>query len=134
MNELEGKHHDNYSDHHLIDKEWIITTELVRKLNDYFVTEGGERYETKRPPITKTALQTVSIGHVKRLLYRIDTTKSNNSEDFPSWISEAAAENLSIPVTNIINTMLDSNTYPSVWKKAEIRPLMNVKNPSQLSQ
>ena len=112
----------------------IITTELVRKLNDYFVTVGGERYETKRPPITKTALQTVSIGHVKRLLYRIDTTKSNNSEDFPSWISEAAAEDLCIPVTNIINTMLDSNTYPSVWKKAEIRPLKKVKNPSQLSQ
>ena len=118
----------------MIDNEWIITTELVRKLNDYFVTVGGERYETKRPPITKTALQTVSIGHVKRFLYRIDTTKSNNSEDFPSWISEAAAEDLCIPVTNIINTMLDSNTYPSVWKKAEIRPLKKVKNPSQLSQ
>ena len=43
FNELEGKHHANVSEHHLIDNEWIITTELVRKLNDYFVTVGGER-------------------------------------------------------------------------------------------
>jgi hypothetical protein len=38
-----------------------------------------------------------------------------------------------IPLTDIFNTMLESNTYPAVWKRAEIRPLNKVKNPTKLS-
>ena len=42
-------------------------------------------------------------------------------------------EDQCIPVTDIINTMLETNQYPSEWKKAEVRPLKKVKNPTKLS-
>ena len=70
-----------------------------------------------RPSVMPQALQPFSIGQVKHLLKKIDTTKANNSDDFPPRISKAAAEDICVPVTNIINTMLASNKYSSAWKK-----------------
>ena len=134
VRDIEGKQQEKISNHHLIDNQWISTPEFVSRLNEYFVTVGGDRDMSARPSVLPQALQPVSIGQVKLLLKKIDTTKENNSDDFPSWISKAAAKDICVPVTNIINTMLASNKYPSAWKKAEIRPLKKVKNPDRLSQ
>ena len=50
------------------------------------------------------------------------------------WLTKTAAEDLCVPVTHIINKMLEHQQYPNPWKHAEVRPLKktaNAKEPSQ---
>ena len=64
---------------------------------------------------------------------KLDISKATNCEDFPAWVSKEACEDLCLPLTDIINCILQTNSYPKLWKKAEIRPLKKVKNPSNPS-
>jgi hypothetical protein len=68
------------------------------------------------------------------MLKNVNPNKSTNCEDWPAWITKAACEDLCVPVTDIFyNCMLATNTYPNVWKTAEIRPLKKTKNPEKPS-
>ena len=76
-------------------------------------------------------LEHVSIGEIKLMLKQIDTSKSCNSNDFPSWLLGEGREDLCIPLHHhIINTMLNTGEYPDLWKEAEVRPLPKVKTPN----
>ena len=109
------------------------TGQLVELLNDHFVNVGGERDLTAAPTVVPHKLEPVSIGQVKSMLKNVNPNKSPNCEDWPAWITKAACEDLCIPVTDIYNCMLATNTYPNVWKTAEIRPLKKTKNPEKTS-
>ena len=126
---VEGRLPDQPSEYHLIDGQWVNTSQLVELLNDYFINVGGTRDLTQIPDIGAENLEPISIGEVKALLRTINTSKCTNSDDWPAWVSKASHEDLCIPVADIFNCMLATNHYPNVWKSAEIRPLKKVKNP-----
>ena len=67
---------------------------------------------------SKTTLDQVHMGEAKLSLGKIDTTKANHGDDYPSWISKENAEDIALPLTDIINSMLKSQIYPSLWKSA----------------
>ena len=134
IKEMEGKFQDRTSKFHLIDDTWVTTDKLVEILNEYFVKVGGERDLQSKPETQCQPLCETSIGEVKQLLRKLDTSKSTNSEDFPTWVSRSAIEDICIPVTDIINCMLRSNLYPHMWKRAEIKPLKKTKNPTTPSE
>ena len=60
----------------------------------------------------------------------IHSAHNSHSHDFPSWISKCYHEDIAPPLTNIINCMLSTLTFPSRWKNAEIVPLPKTSNPS----
>ena len=133
IKQIEGKTADTVNDFHRIDNRWVKTSELVGILNDYFISVGGKRDMSERPELTPAPLSDVSIGEVKYLMRKLDTSKATNCEDFPAWVSKEGCEDLCLPLTDIINCMLQTNSYPKLWKKAEIRPLKKSKNPSSPS-
>ena len=134
LKEIEGKREAEVSRFHLIDDKWLSTAQFIERLNDYFISVGGNRDPDNVPCIPSSKLDEVSLGEVKILLRDIDQTKSTNSDDFPAWISELGFEDMCIPVADILNCMLQTNVYPDIWKKAEIRPLKKVKNSTKLSE
>lgn len=134
LREIEGKQVTEVSRFHLIDDKWLSTDQFVERLNDYFISVGGNRNPENAPCIPSSELDKVSIGEVKTLLRNIDHSKSTNGNDFPAWISKLAFEDMCIPVTDILNCMLETNVYPDIWKTAEIRPIKKVKNPTKLSE
>ena len=80
------------------------------------------------------ALSPLSYGEVKLLLKQINTSKATHHNDTPAWLTKTAADDLCVPVTHIINKMLEHQQYPNLWKHAEVRPLKktaNAKEPSQ---
>ena len=109
----------------------MTTPQFLETQNQYYSSLGGSSNIT--PPqfsAIDTPLSTVSIGLVKCRLRRINTTKANHSDDFPSWISKEFCEDIAPPLTNIINCMLSTSSFPSLWKHAEIAPLPKTSNPS----
>ena len=130
IKEMEGNCQDQQPNFHLIDDTWVTTEKLVTILNKHFVRVGGDRDAANRPETLFQPLCELSIGEVKQLINKLDTSKSTNSDDFPTWVSKSAVEDICVPVTDIINCMLKTNQYPQIWKHAEIRPLKKTKNPS----
>ena len=131
IDRLEGKAKKELPNYHMMEGNWYSTAELVEKLNQYFSKVGGKRdgvYSTcANPP---TCLSPVSYGEVRQLLKRINTRKSTHSDDLPTWLSKECADDLCVPVTHIINKMLESQQYPDLWKHAEVKPLQKVTNPT----
>ena len=58
-------------------------------------------------------------------------THSTSTADFPSWISKNNSHLLCTPVSNIINAVLSSGTYPKLWKAAKVTPIKKTKTPTQ---
>ena len=104
---------------------------LANILNSYFANIGGSRIGEQVLP-TDYAMEPFRTyeGLVKSKLKKIDTTKSVHSKDFPSWISKKHADDICIPMTDIINIMFKQMKFPSLWKQAEVIPLNKVPNPT----
>ena len=129
INKIDGKCQDNIPECHLMDGQWLTTSEVTDELNRFFSQIGGNRQGTQQ--LCKNlpgALSPVSIGEVKYLLKQLNTHKATHSNDIPTWVSKAGAEDLCIPVTSIINKMLETQEYPRKWKNAQIRPLKKISN------
>lgn len=106
---------------YMIDGKWCTPEILAEELSVYFSSIGGEsvateglRYETTHQ------LESISESLVHKLLKAIDTRKATHSEDYPAWLSKDNAESISIPVTDIINCIMQTKKFPQEWKKADI--------------
>ena len=96
------------------------------KLNELYIAVGGDCIPVSGVSATAAAegsLQPLSVGEVKTLLGRLDPGKATSSEDFPTWVSLEGREDLCIPLSNIINSMLKSAEFLDFWKRAEVRPI-----------
>lgn len=80
---------------------------------------------------TKGIPLTVTEKEVFKLLEKIDTRKATSSIDFASWISKNNSHLLCIPVSHIINVILQCGEYPKLWKQAEVAPIPKISNPAQ---
>ena len=124
-------------DRHLIDGEWMSSQRLCEDLNNYFTGIGGSCLPTSHQSDSTSSCSAptiVHIGQVKQRLQSLDVRKSAHSDDFPAWISQECAEDVCIPLTNIINAIFHQRKFPGLWKKAEVLPLPKVKNVTTLSE
>ena len=98
--------------------EWLTSDQFVDKLNTYYV-EQGDSTDINIPeiPPTNCDIYTDEIA-VFNLLSKINTRKATYSMYFPIWLSRNNAHIL----TDIINTIITSGTFPAIWKTAEISP------------
>ena len=81
--------------------------------------------------VNRTELEPLSLGEVKTLLKRLDTSKATSMEDFPTWVSSEGHEDICLPLLDILNTMLSINEFPNLWKRAQIKPSPKVSMPTQ---
>ena len=136
LNQLTHKtSNQNNNNRLLIDGEFLTTQDFTNNINDYYLTVGGEAIPQNDLEIRSLhdshPLDLLSIGEVKRLIRKLDTTKSTSSEDFPTWLSKECCEDICIPIHDIINCMLSTGRYPTLWKRAQVAPQPKIKNPSE---
>lgn len=133
IKELTGERHTT-NDAPLIniEGEWLSPAQFGANLNEFYLA-GHDTIDIDYPevPPISTPIETISEETVFRLLCDINTKKSTNSSDFPSWVSKNNATVIHKPMHDIINTILQSGTYPSLWKKAEVAPIKKIKNPKE---
>ena len=121
---------------YILDDKYLNIQETVVKLNEYFSTVGGKPSEidlsNQISLLTEHELF-VHPGQVKTWLKQIDCRKSTCSQDFPPWVSKLCADDLCLPLCNVINSSLRRGIYPDIWKAAEVVPLEKVKSVKALS-
>ena len=90
-----------------------------------------ESPETNHCHADATPLDHLSLGEIKLLLNKLNTRKSTSTEDFPTWVSAEASEDICVPLQDIINTMLTTSEFPCKWKRAQIKPVPKISSPTQ---
>ena len=120
----------------IINDRRVNDDELCSELNCYFKSVGGQLQQVVSTSYPCDAgdsspLEHVSIGEIKLMLKQIDTSKSCNSNDFPSLLSVDGREDLCILLHHIINAMLNTGEYPDLWTEAEVQPLPKIKTTTE---
>ena len=112
-----------------IEERWHSSNEFAQKLNEFYLQDHNK---SDFPEIPSSGISLhVTEEDTFKLLEKINTTKSTSTADFPSWISKNNSHLLCAPVSNIINAVLSSGTYPKLWKAAEVTPIKKTKTPTQ---
>ena len=75
------------------------------------------------PPPSTFCLKPVTVQWCDEALSSLKLSRSSGSDNIPSVALHAASSSLSTPVCSILNSSLNSSTFPSVWKTALVRPL-----------
>ena len=70
------------------------------------------------------------IGEVKSAIKAIDSSKAVNSSEYRPWISKLYHKDLCVPITSIINDVLQQMRFPSPYKTAEITPVPKHSSPA----
>lgn len=116
-----------------LDNKWQTMADFVENQNNYYssITENIKITIPQCPESTLTATPppSVTIGEVKMQLRKLCTTKATHSADFPAWISKQNADDVAVPLADIINNIFASGKFPTKWKSAEIMPLNKITNP-----
>ena len=73
--------------------------------------------------VPEQTVHSVSAGAVKKKLKELNTKKATHSNDFPAWITKLCAEDICLPLTDILNCMFATCKFPNKWKVAEVCPL-----------
>ena len=120
------------STHVIIDDTKLSNDTFCKNLNSYYVEVGGIRATSNSATVSSNTykLDHLSLGEVKSLMRKLDKSKATSNEDFPTWISKEGIEDLVTPLHNIINCALDTNSFPDIWKKAQVVPIPKNKTPS----
>ena len=116
--------------HYTINGEYLSKQETSERLVNFFSNIGGTPSHVDRDGVkqeTSASCPVIHIGQVKRWLLDINTKKATCSRDSSAWITRMCAEDLCIPLCNIINNCFSCGIYPDIWKYAEIFPLEKCK-------
>lgn len=118
-----------------MNNRWLNKSQFARQLNDYYL-QDHDKFSLDYPDIPSTTgpYPTVDEMTVYKLMRKINTNKATNREDFPSWVSNNNAHFLAQPLTNIINSILQTGKFPRLWKRAEITPLNKVRSPQTFKE
>lgn len=68
------------------------------------------------------------------MLKKIDCKKSTHSCDFPAFISRDFAEDMAVPIADIINATFRQQEYPIKYKRAEVVPIKKISAPSTFKE
>lgn len=120
-----------------MNNRWLNMTQFVNELNSYYLSDHDSYipdFPDMHVPETVASCYQTNEMAVYALLSKLNTSKSTNTEDFPTWVSKNNAHLITQPMTDIINTVLKSGQFPRLWKRAEITPLNKVKSPQTFKQ
>jgi hypothetical protein len=122
----------------VIEGQNLTPAEFCTQLNEHFAKVGGQSiHRNGLPPNCQEhqkSLDEVSLGEIKLMLSKLNTTKATSDEDFPTWISLDGREDMCIPLHDIINCMLVHREFPNKWKRAQICPIPKIAHPTRYKE
>ena len=118
-------------------------------LNDFYVNiaknigiDSGSDTNTSHPSITKIVeqntngesnspfnFQHVTPDIVYKHLKNVNPKKATGIDNIPPKILKYSASTISKPLSNIVNKMIETNTFPEDLKKAQVTPLFKKDDP-----
>jgi hypothetical protein len=118
---------------HLPDKEQAekIADNIAAVSQEY---EHLKKDDIKVPEFEKSTTPHIPIAEVYETLMTIKTKKSTAPGDVPAKLIKRAAEHLSAPLADIINTGIRLGEWPDIYKAETITPVPKVNPPKLLDE
>ena len=73
-------------------------------------------------------------NEVRKILQNMRNDSSTDHHSIPIKFPKFAADDISLPLTNIINNPIQMNVFPAHWKIDHICPISKVRNPVQMKE
>ena len=78
--------------------------------------------DIKVPNFERSSIPHISVSEVKEKLNEIKTKKSTAPGDIPAKLIKVAADNIAVPLTDIINASIRLGQWPDIYKIETITP------------
>ena len=103
-------------------------TELTKKIDKNTATDPTKKLEEKMSQqryshINKFKLEEVSEDDIKVIIQELKPKKSCGKDGMSAELLKLGSEALIPPLTKIINKSIRSETFPTYWKEAIVKPL-----------
>ena len=79
-------------------------------------------------------LRAVTYNEVQKELKNLRKNASTGSDNIPAKYIKLIADTICSPLTYIINSYINSNSYPTKWKLSRVVPVPKVKNPNTINE
>ena len=117
-------------------KQWYFVQQTFE--NNYFVTKvrnlRNNLPASRGNPLSKDdelmrnrscnfKFRAVHPDEISKIISNLKTTISCGLDDIDSYVIKLAKEELTPAITHIVNLSLQTETFPTIWKKAKVIPL-----------
>ena len=79
-----------------------------------------------------TSIPHVSVSEIQEKLLNLKTKKSTVPGDMPAKLTKAAAEDVAVPLADVVNTSIRLGQWPNIYKIETITPAPKVQPPKVL--
>jgi hypothetical protein len=121
-------------------------SEVCEKLNDFYVNiaknigiDVQENISQTHPSVSKIIethntnnqfhFQSVTQTEISKSLKSLNPKKATGVDNIPPKILNCSAPSISVPLTRIVNKMIETNIFPDDLKKAQVTPLYKKDDP-----
>ncbi len=109
---------------HLISQENFLE-EIVDK---YSTHESIQAIRKHCKSATEFKFHKVSVDYIHKILSKIKANKATGFDNIPPKIMKICADEMAVPMTDIINTAIENNIFPDDMKFADLCPTFKKKN------
>ena len=124
------------------DKIFSEAIDKANLLNTYFVSQSTLDLKTEpnlpkqssnpNPRISINRIET-TVEEVYKILTKLNIGKANGPDDISNTILKHCAAPLADPIATIINKSLETGTFPTIWKNANVIPVFKNGNKEDVS-
>jgi len=114
--------------------EFESTASLANRINDELVKSFTPRYNA--PDVSKTPVahnMLITEQEMVNLLHTIKPQKAPGSDGIPNALLKAASNVIAHPLCDIFNNILQTQSYPHLWKIGDVVPIPKTK-PIEISK
>ena len=121
-------------------------SEVCEKLNDFYVNiaknigiDAQENVSQTHPSVSKIIetqntnnqfhFQPVTQTEISKSLKSLNPKKATGVDNIPPKILNCSAQSISVPLSRIVNKMIETNIFPDDLKKAQVTPLYKKDDP-----
>ncbi len=107
----------------------ISKENFLENIVDKYSTHESIQAITKHcKPITEFKFHKVSVDYIHKILSKIKTNKATGFDNIPPKIMKICADEMAVPMTDIINTAIENNVFPDDMKFADLCPTFKKKD------
>ena len=112
----------------------LTDNEQAEKIADHISSESQEYTHIKStaiqvPDFEMTSIPHVSVSEIQEKLLNFKTKKSTVPGDMPAKFIKAAAEDVAVPLADVVNTSIRLGQWPNIYKIETITPAPKVQPP-----
>ena len=139
LKKLTGFDQDKFEKVNVEEIRNLPSNQQAELIADKFASVSQEYEALKRediviPPFNESDIPIISTDQVVEALKNMDVSKSSVKGDIPSKVLKHFADQIAVPMTEVINTSIKQGCWPDIFKLEIVTPVPKVPKPKTLTE